>query len=130
MADSALTLTISCSTDPDLAEALYDYLRLNLHVNHETDIVLETDEIFVSSSQNAIVDKNSVIEAIRSFTESKHEYQNCQIMQFGDILTVGMPAKAGQLMENLLTCDMCNYLTPYQEQLWLHRMTHGNVMKG
>src|SRR5574341_938166 len=119
MADPATTLTISCSTDADLAEALYDYLRLNLRFSNETDIVLETDEIFVTSSHNAIVNKNNVIDAIRSFTNSNHEYQNCEIRQFDDIITVGVPAKAGQLMENLLTCDMCNYITPYQEQLRL-----------
>lgn len=123
-------MTISCSSDPDMAKALFDFLQSNLNVNHQNDIILETDEIFVKSAADAILDKKTMMDAIRSFTRSKHDYENCQVTKFDDMIIVGVPVNTEQLIDNLQSCDMCDYRTPYQEQLWLHRMTHGNVFLG
>ncbi len=125
MAKSGEFITINCASDPALAKAIYDYL-LTFQVVDKNDIVLETDEIYVSSNKN----RNITIDAISSFMKSNKDYQGYQITEFGDIIMVGVPRKPEQLMDNILTCDMCNYMTPYEEQLMLHRMTHGNVMIG
>jgi len=93
--------------------------------------VLESDEIYIQNDEDDFVARRKkIIEAVTSFTKAKKDYENHQITEFGDIITVAIPARPEQLLENILTCEMCNYMSPYEEQLRLHRMTHGNVMIG
>lgn len=123
-------VVISCAADADLAGALHNYLLSHLHPIDKSDIVLEGDEIYVDIGSDAAVNKKRTVEAIHSFTKEEKDYESHQITEFGNMITVGITAKPGDLMENLLTCEMCSYMTPYEEQLRLHKMTHGNVMIG
>jgi hypothetical protein len=122
-------IIISCAADPDLAESLNKYLLSSLYSIDKNGITLKDDEIYVEYD-GTLAARKTVIDAIHSFIETKEEYKNHQITEFDNLITVGIGSKPGQLMENMLTCEMCNYMTPYQEQLYLHRMTHGNVMIG
>lgn len=123
------TLTISCSADADMAQAIFDHLQSNLYSKRQNEIELETDEILVKNSSNENLHV-AVIDAISSFVKSRPEYENCQVSKFDDVIIVGIPVNSGQLLDNLAGCDMCDYKTPYEEQLRLHRMTHGNVFLG
>ena len=124
-------IVISCANDPDFAMALHSHLLLYLHPINKSSIVLESDEIYIQNDEDDFVARRKkIIEAVTSFTKAKKDYENHQITEFGDIITVAIPATPEQLLENILTCEMCNYMSPYEEQLRLHRMTHGNVMIG
>jgi hypothetical protein len=119
----SMTITISCAADTNLAKGLYDYLHSLPLAN---DISLKEDEIYVDDKIN----KDALIRSIREFIGSDPGRAQYQLNEFDDIITIGIPAGAGQIMDNMLTCEMCNYMTPYEEQLYLHRMTHGNVVIG
>lgn len=123
-------VVISCAADADLAGSLHNYLLSRLHAIDKNGIVLEGDEIYVDVGSDTAVNKKRIVEAIHSFTKEEKDYESHQITEFGNMITIGITAKPGALMENLLTCEMCSYMTPYEEQLRLHKMTHGNVMIG
>lgn len=122
-------IIVNCAADPDLACALNKYLLSHLHSIDRDDITLKDDEIYINNDKTS-VDRKTIVDAIRSFIEAKKEYKSHQITEFDNIVTVGIPSKPEQMIENMFTCEMCNYMTPYQEQLYLHKMTHGNVMIG
>lgn len=133
-AKTATTLTISCAMDADLAKAMYDYLKSAAIAGSYYDVALEGDEVYVSAGEESWPLQGEqdalIVERISSFLKSSAAYRNHKVMVLGDLVTVGVPAEPGQLMEGILACEMCSYITPFEEQLRLHRMTHGNVMIG
>lgn len=121
-------IVVSCAADPDFAKDLNDYLLSSLN-SKKNSITLDGDEIYINEDRASASRKN-IIKAIHSFLAKNKNYKDREIAEYGKIITVGIPSKPGRLMESLWTCEMCNYMTQYEEQLRLHKMTHGNVMIG
>ncbi len=122
-----MTVTISCAADSELAAKLYDHLLRTLSIDTNEHLVREEDEIYIDSEKLGI-GRETLLKRIDEFIRTNlPEYQ---LTDLDDIVTIGLPASSGEMMGNLLVCEMCSYATPYEEQLHLHKMTHGNVMIG
>ena len=97
--------------------------------NATVNVTLEGDEIVVDAGSK--ISKGDVLGALSAFIESDPErYGEYRITEFDDVLIIGIPSGHGQLLEDMEQCDMCNYMTKYEEQLRLRKMTHGNVVIG
>jgi hypothetical protein len=127
-------IIINCAADLDLAKALFNYMLSFLNpIDKNVSIELKSDEIYVNydNDKDLHFSKKDLIDVITSFIKTAKDYGNHQITEFDDnIITIGIPTTSAKLLDNVLTCEMCNYMTPYEKQLRLHRMTHGNVMIG
>lgn len=93
-------IIISCAADLDLAKALNDYLLSSLYPIENSSIILENDEIYIND-KDAFLSRKKIIEAIRLFIERKKHYENYQITEYDNIITVGVTSKPEQLMENM-----------------------------
>ena len=125
-------VVIGCATDDELAKNLHGYLQARLQAlayNATVNVSLESDEIIVDAGSK--ISKGDVLGALSAFIESDPDrYGEYRITEFDDVLIIGIPSGHSQLLEDMQQCDMCNYMTKYEEQLRLHKMTHGNVMIG
>ena len=105
-------IVVSCAGDSDLAKDLYDYLY-----SKTKDVELVEDEIEIDK-----VDKKLIAVLLNSFVKSNDGPKDYSVIEFGNTFTVGIairPEKVG-----MHTCELCGYFTPYQEELYTHRMTH------
>jgi len=105
-------IIVSCAGDSDLAKDLYDYLYSKIK-----GIELVEDEIEINKA-----DKKAVASLLDSFVKSSDGLKDYRVIEFGNTFTVGIairPEKVG-----MHTCELCGYFTPYQEELYTHRMTH------
>lgn len=105
-------IIVSCAGDSDLARNVYDYLYSKIK-----DVALAEDEIEIHGAP-----KKTVASLLDSFVKSDDSLKNYSVIEFGDTFTIGIelsPEKVG-----MYSCEMCGYFTPYQEELYTHRMTH------
>jgi len=117
-----MTVTISCAGDADLATKLHNHLLSTLSFVNPEAISLKDDEIYVDLPN--LDSKDTVLKRISEFIGSDPS-SHYQMNELDGIIAIGTPASHKEMMESILTCDMCNYMTAYEEQLRLHRMTHG-----
>ncbi|MGI0020545.1 MAG: hypothetical protein ACREAY_08745 [Nitrososphaera sp.] len=93
------------------------------------NVSLEGDEVVIDAGSK--ISKGDILGALSAFIKSDPDkYDAYRITEFDDVLIIGIPSGHGQLLEDIQQCDMCNYMTKYEEQLRLHKMTHGNVVIG
>lgn len=128
----AAVVVMSCATDHELAKNLHGYLRARLQAivdNAKVNGMLESDEIIVDAGSK--MSKDDVLDALSAFIESDPDRDGeYRITEFDDALIIGIPSGHGQSLEDMHQCDMCNYMTKYEEQLRQHKMIHGNVLIG
>ena len=106
-------IIVSCAGDSDLAKHLYGYLYSKMK-----GVELVEDEIEIDGKAA----KKVVAELLNSFVKSNDGLKDYSVIEFGNTFTVGIairPEKVG-----MHTCELCGYFTPYQEELYTHRMTH------
>jgi hypothetical protein len=106
-------IIVSCAGDSDLAKDVYDYLYSKMK-----GVELVEDEIEIDGK----IAKKAVADLLNSFVKSNDGLKNYSVIEFGNTFTVGIairPEKVG-----MHTCELCGYFTPYQEELYTHRMTH------
>ena len=130
---SAAIVVVGCATDDELGKNLLGYLQARLQAlvdNATVNVSLEGDEIVVEAGSKKI-SKGEILGSLSTFIKSDPDkYGAYRITEFDDVLIIGIPSGHGRLLEDMQQCDMCNYMTKYEEQLRLHKMTHGNVWLG
>ena len=116
-------LKINFAGDIILANNIYNYFISNSIINEK--VKLEDDNIIISI--NSEYDKN-VIKQIRSllqeYLDSFKIYKNHKIIELENILTVGIPKDIVEI-SNLVFCEICGYGMSSEEELLVHRRSHG-----
>ena len=116
-------MIINFAGDIDLTNNIYNYFISNSIINEK--IKLEDDNIIISI--NSEYDKN-VIKQIRSllqeYLDSFKIYKNHKIIELENILTVGIPKDIVEI-SNLVFCEICGYGMSSEEELLVHRRSHG-----
>jgi len=105
---------VSCAGDSELAEKLYSHLSSALS---PLALSLNEDEITIKPS----VKSGAIHKFLNEFIQSDSELAGYSITEFGNIFTIGMPQSLDKV---ILSCEMCGYLTKYEEELTLHRRMH------
>lgn len=118
-------LKINFAGDIILANNIYNYFISNSIINEK--VKLEDDNIIISI--NSEYDKN-VIKQIRSllqeYLNSFIIYKNHQIFELENIFTVGIPKDIVEISK-LVFCEICGYGLSNEEELLVHRRTHGII---
>jgi hypothetical protein len=108
-------IIVSCAGDSDLARGVYDHLNSKIK---SAELVEDEIEIEIEGK----ITKKAVSDLLDSFVKSNDGLKSYSIIEFGNTFTIGIaiqPEKVG-----MYTCELCGYFTPYQEELYTHRMTH------
>ncbi|HEX2409332.1 MAG TPA: hypothetical protein VHJ38_19185, partial [Nitrososphaeraceae archaeon] len=118
-------LKINFAGDIILANNIYNYFISNSTINEK--VKLEEDNLIVSINREH--DKN-VIKQIRSllqeYLNSFIIYKNHKIFELENIFTVGIPKDIVEISK-LVFCEICGYGLSNEEELLVHRRSHGII---
>ena len=116
---------INFSGDIDLANNIYNYFISNSINNEKIEIKIEEDNLVISIFNEQ--DKKA-IKKIRSllqeYLDSFKIYKNHQIIELENVITVGIPKDITEI-SNLVFCEICGYGMSSEEELLVHRRSHG-----
>jgi hypothetical protein len=118
-------LKINFAGDIILANNIYNHFISNSAINEK--VKLEEDNIIISINREH--DKN-VIKQIRSllqeYLNSFIIYKNHKIFELENIFTVGIPKDIVEISK-LVFCEICGYGLSNEEELLVHRRSHGII---
>lgn len=90
---------------------------------------LKINEFMLSSLNDEIIDKTTVITAIKEFLESIGEGQNFAVISNNDVITI--KSISGKIIERqpntmsgLFSCTHCGFVTSYEIELQNHMKIH------
>ncbi len=119
-------LKINFAGDITLANNIYNhFISSNSIINEK--VKLEEDNIIIFINRE--YDKNE-IKQIRSllqeYLNSFIIYKKHQIFELGNVFTVGIPKDIVEISK-LVFCEICGYGLSNQEELLVHRRSHGII---
>jgi hypothetical protein len=116
-----MQLVVSCAGDNELAKKLHSYLTSKFSSAPYDLISLREDEVTIQNMELGI--KNAAVRKfLDEFVGSNPDLAGYSITEFGDIFTIGV---AQSLDKVVLTCEMCGYLARHEDELNIHKRTHG-----
>ena len=119
------SIVISCAGDNELARKINDYLR--------DRIVHSKDTIYISLSEDEVeivleelgVSRDDIRKTLHDFIKSDPNLaDHYSITEFDDIFVVGIPTSLDEMIVN---CEMCGYIASSEEDLNIHKRTHGLI---
>lgn len=118
-------LKINFAGDITLANNIYNHFISNSIINEK--VKLEEDNIIIFINRE--YDKNE-IKQIRSllqeYLNSFIIYKKHQIFELGNVFTVGIPKDIVEISK-LVFCEICGYGLSNEEELLVHRRSHGII---
>ena len=115
-------IVINFAGDVLLAQAVKNYLT-SQNVVSTIYMIPETDELSISIKENNKRNGMNIIkEILRNYLDSNNLTRH-QIIQFENILTVGIPKKIEEI-SSLIMCEICGWRLNTEEELLVHRRIH------
>jgi hypothetical protein len=119
------SILINCAGDNELARKINDYLVGKItHSNDTTHVLLSEDEleIVVEKLEDA---KDEIRKLLHEHIKSNPELADYySITEFNDMFVVGIPKRLDEMTVN---CEMCGYIASSEEDLNIHKRTHGLI---
>ena len=120
-------MIINFAGDIDLANNIYNSFISNSIINEKIEIKIEEEDNLVISIFN-VKDKKEVnkqiISLLQEYLDSFEIYKNHQIIELENIITVGIPKDIAEI-STLVFCEICGYGMSTEEELLVHRRSHG-----
>ena len=112
---------INFAGDVFLAQAIKNYLSSQKFVSSVN--MLPTGDEIILTIDNRIHNSNSLIkDTLRDYLDM-HGMTRYKIIEFENILTVGIPKKIEEI-SSLIMCEICGWRLNTEEELLIHRRTH------
>ncbi len=119
------SILINCAGDNELARKINDYLVGKIaRSNDTTQVLLSEDEleIVVEKLEDA---KDEIRKLLNEHIKSNPELADYySITEFNDMFIVGIPKRLNEMTVN---CEMCGYIASSEEDLNIHKRTHGLI---
>jgi len=118
-------MIINFAGDTDLANNMYNYFISNSIINKKIEIKIEEDNLVISifNEQTKKIDKQ-IRSLLQEYLDSFTTYRNYQISELENIITVGIPKDIAEI-STLVFCEICGYGMSSEEELLVHRRSHG-----
>jgi len=118
-------LIINFAGDTDLANNMYNYFISNSIINKKIEIKIEEDNLVISifNEQTKKIDQQ-IRSLVQEYLDSFTTYRNYQISELENIITVGIPKDIAEI-STLVFCEICGYGMSSEEELLVHRRSHG-----
>jgi len=116
-------LKINFAGDITLANNIYNHFISNSIINEK--VKLEDDNIIIYLYRGYDNDVTKQIKSLlQGYLNSFIIYKNYQIFEFENIFTVGIPKDIAEISK-LVFCEICGYGLSNEEELLVHRRSHG-----
>ena len=120
-------MIINFAGDIDLANNIYNSFISNSTINKKIEINIEEEDNLVISIFNEQVKKEvnkQIMRLLQEYLDSFEVYKNHQIIELENIITVGIPKDIAEI-STLVFCEICGYGMSTEEELLVHRRSHG-----
>jgi hypothetical protein len=119
------SIVISCAGDNELARKINDYLRDRIVPSKATIYIsLSEDEVEIVLEELG-VSRDDIRKTLHDFIKSDPNLaDHYSITEFNDIFVVGIPTSLDEMIVN---CEMCGYIASSEEDLNIHKRTHGLI---
>lgn len=119
------SIIINCAGDSGLARKINDYLMDKIcPVSDTIYISLWEDEVEIIL-EKLHVSRDDIRKLLHNFVGADPELARYySITEFHDVFVIGVPKRLDEMTVN---CEMCGYIASSEEDLNLHKRTHGLV---
>jgi hypothetical protein len=119
------SVVISCAGDEELSRKINDYLMEKITQSDDTTYIsLSEDEVEIVLEKLG-VSKEDIRKLLHEFIKSSPELaDHYSITEFDDVFVVGIPKSLDEMTVN---CEMCGYIASSEEDLIIHKRTHGLI---
>lgn len=120
------SIVISCAGDNELARKINDYLMDKITPSHDTIYIsLSEDELEIILEKLG-VSKDEIRKLLHDFIKSNSELADYySITEFNDnVFVVGIPKSLDEMTVN---CEICGYIASSEDDLNIHKRTHGLI---
>jgi hypothetical protein len=120
------SIVISCAGDNELARKINDYLMNKITPSHDTIYIsLSEDELEIVLEKLG-VSKDEIRKLLHDFIKSNSELADYySITEFNDkVFVVGIPKSLDEMTVN---CEICGYIASSEDDLNIHKRTHGLI---
>jgi hypothetical protein len=120
------SIVISCAGDNELAKKINDYLMDKITPSHDTIYIsLSEDELEIVLEKLG-VSKDEIRKLLHDFIKSNSELADYySITEFNDnVFVVGIPKSLDEMTVN---CEICGYIASSEDDLNIHKRTHGLI---
>jgi regulatory protein YycI of two-component signal transduction system YycFG len=121
------SIVVSCAGDNELAKKVNDYLMDKISSSDDTICIsLAEDELEVVLEEKHGVSRDDIKKHLHDFIKSDPKLlgDRYSITEFDDLYVVGIPKSLDEMTVN---CEMCGYIASGEEDLIIHKRTHGLV---
>ncbi len=120
------SIVINCAGDNELARKINGYLMDKFTQSRDTIYIsLSEDEIEIVLEKLG-VSRDEMREILHDFIKSDPELaDHYSITEFEDMFVVGIPKRLDEMM--IVNCEICGYIASSEEDLIIHKRTHGLI---
>jgi uncharacterized ferredoxin-like protein len=116
---------INCAGDNELARKINDYLISKISSSNDTIYISCYEDEVEIVLEKLEVSRNDIRKLLDNFIKSNAELADYySITEFDDMFIVGIPKSFDEMTVN---CEMCGYIASSEEDLSIHKRTHGLV---
>ena len=119
------SVVIHCAGNNELARKINDYLMDKITQSRDTIYIsLSEDEVEIVFEKLG-VSRKEMREILHDFIKSDPDLaDHYTITEFEDVFILGIPKSLDEMIVN---CEMCGYIASSEEDLNIHKRTHGLI---
>ncbi|HKH85076.1 MAG TPA: C2H2-type zinc finger protein [Nitrososphaera sp.] len=119
------SIIMNCAGDNELARKIYGYLMDRIISSKDTTYIsLSEDQIEIVLEELG-VSRDYIREQLHEFIRTDPELADFySIIEFDDVFVVGILKRLDEMIVN---CEMCGYIASSEEDLNIHKRTHGLI---
>jgi hypothetical protein len=119
------SIVINCAGDNELARKINDHLMDKIPQSGETIYIsLSEDEVEIILEELE-VSKEDIRKLLNEFIKSNPDLADVySIAEFEDVFVVDIPKSLDEMTAN---CEICGYIASSEEDLIIHKRTHGLI---
>jgi hypothetical protein len=119
------SIIINCAGDNELARKIYGYLIDRIISSKDTTYILLSEDQIEIVLEKLGVSRDYIREQLHEFIRTDPELADFySITEFDDVFVVGILKRLDEMIVN---CEMCGYIASSEEDLNIHKRTHGLI---
>ena len=119
------SIIINCAGDNELARKIYSYLMDGIIPSKDTTYISLSEDQIEIFLEKLGVSRDYIREQLHEFIRTDPELADFySITEFDDVFVVGILKRLDEMIVN---CEMCGYIASSEEDLNIHKRTHGLI---
>jgi hypothetical protein len=119
------SIIINCAGDNELARKIYGYLIDRIISSKDTTYISLSEDQIEIVLEKLGVSRDYIREQLHEFIRTDPELADFySITEFDDVFVVGILKRLDEMIVN---CEMCGYIASSEEDLNIHKRTHGLI---